>query len=317
MKITDRTRKNIIQIFKSESIKWQGKLNDVDFLSRIYDLDSMPSTDSRYKTATADISTHRVSFPEDWSENWVFGDARFNLHACPDEEFLRFLCETLDPAVRPEADTNLLLPEFNRELGEDGVQILKVKTKFGNIRYQAKGITPSTIDALREVREATSKLNWGYADREIIRITNSMEEDPDLAIGNAKELVETVSKTILNERGEAPKGNEDLPKLVQKTLLTLGIVGSPQEEKKTKETTKKILGALATLVQSIGELRNLHGTGHGKDARTAASDPRYASLTVNAAATITLFLVQAHTAKTPVTPNGRIDRNSELSLASP
>ncbi len=298
MKITDRTRKNIIQIFKSEGVKWFGKLNDVIFLSRIYDLDALPSTDARYKTATWDISTHRVSFPGDWPEDWVFGDPRFNLHNCPDEEFLRFLCETIDPAVRPEGkETDLLLQEFNRELGEDGIQIVKMKTPFGNFRYQGKGITPSTIDALLEIREAVSKLNWGYVDREIIRIRNSMEDDPELAIGTAKELVESVLKTILTERGDAPKGNEDLPKLVQKTLQSLGLLGASQEGKKTRETTRKILGALATLVQSTAELRNLHGTGHGKHGRTAASDSRYASLAVNAAATVTLFLVQAHTAK--------------------
>ena len=90
---------------------------------------------------------------------------------------------------------------------------------------------------------------------------------------------------------------EDLPKLVQKTLHSLGLLGASQEGKKTNETTRKILGALATLVQSTAELRNLHGTGHGKDGRTAASDSRYASLAVNGAATVTLFLVQVHTAK--------------------
>lgn len=298
MKITDKTRKNIIQIFKSEGVKWTGKLNDVDFLSRIYDLDALPSTDGRYKTAKWDISTHRVSFPEDWREDWIFGDQRFDLHHCPDEDFLRFLCETIDPIVRPDQkETDLLLREFNRALGEDGLQIVKVKTAFGNIRYQGKGITPSTIDALLEIQETVSKLDWGYVDRELIRIRNSIEKDPELAIGTAKELVESVSKTILTERGRAPTGKEDLPKLVQAALQALGLPDVSQEEKRTKETARKILGALATLVLSTAELRNLRGTGHGKHGRTVASDSRYAALAVNAAATVTLFLVQAHTAE--------------------
>ena len=297
MKITDRTRKNIIQIFKSEGVKWTGKLNDVDFLSRIYDLDDLPSTDARYNTAKWDISTHRVSFPGDWSEDWIFGDKRFDLHHCPDEDFLRFLCETIDPNVRPDQkETDLLLREFNRALGEDGLQILKVKTPFGNIRYQGKGITPNTIDALLEIQETVSKLDWDYVDREIIRIRNSMEKDPELAIGTAKELVESVCKTILKERGKPSTRKEELPKLMRETLQVLGPLGRSREEGRTKETVTKILGALATLVHSTAELRNLQGTGHGKDGRTTASDSRYAALAVNAAAAVTLFLVQAHTA---------------------
>lgn len=297
MKITDRTRKNIIQIFKSEGVKWTGNLNDVDFLSRIYDLDALPSTDARYKTAKWDISTHRVSFPSDWREDWVFGDPRFDLHHCPDEDFLRFLGETIDPAVRPDQkEADLLLQEFNRALGEDGIQIVKATTPFGNVRYQAKPTTSNTV-ALPEIQETVAKLNWGYVDRELTRIRDSIEKDPELAIGTAKELVESVSKTILTERGKTPTGKEDLPKLVRTTLQALALLGASQEEKRTNDAAKKILGALATLVQSTAELRNLRGTGHGKHGQTVALDSKYAALAVNAASTVTLFLVQAHTAQ--------------------
>ncbi|MDG6923878.1 MAG: abortive infection family protein [Nitrososphaerota archaeon] len=48
------------------------------------------------------------------------------------------------------------------------------------------------------------------------------------------------------------------------------------------------------LAESAGELRNLRGTGHGKDARTPKPEPIYATLAVNAAATISLFLVQIY-----------------------
>ena len=154
MPITERTRRNIIQLFKSESIKWAGTMNEVDFLSRLYDLDALPSTDPRYNTAKWDIQTHTISFPGDWSDAWIFGDPRFDLHNCSDGEFLRFMAETIDPVVRPDRDQSTkMLEEFNRHLGEDGYQIVEMKTKFGNLRYVGKGITPNTSDTLSTTGE--------------------------------------------------------------------------------------------------------------------------------------------------------------------
>ncbi len=295
MPISDRTRRNIIQIFKSEAIKWSGKLSDVDFLSRLYDLEALPSTDPRYNDAKWDIFTHTVSFPSDWTSDWIFGDKRFDLQHCPDEEFLRFLCETIDPTVRPnQKEADLLLEEFNRALGDDGVQIVATKTKFGNIRYQGKGITPSTIDAVFNLQETISGLKWENVDRQIIRIRTSIEEDPELAIGTAKELVESVCKTILSQQGNPAKGNEDLPKLVHTVLRELGLLTSSKEDAKTQETLRKLLGALSVLVQGTAELRNLYGTGHGRDAKTILSDSKYATLAANSAATIALFPLQAY-----------------------
>jgi hypothetical protein len=42
-------------------------------LQRLYDLDALPSTDSRFKTAGRDIAQHRIA-NEDWDDEWVFSD---------------------------------------------------------------------------------------------------------------------------------------------------------------------------------------------------------------------------------------------------
>jgi hypothetical protein len=294
--ISEKTRRNVIQIFKSNNIKWSGKLNDVEFLSRLYDLETLPSTDSRYKDAKWDISTHRVSFPEDWLSDWIFGDKRFDLHHCPDDEFLRFICETIDPNVRPDRqETNDLLEEFNRALAEDSVRIEATKTKFGVSKYEGKGITPTTISGVNQLEESISALSWEYVERQINRMRTSIEKDPELSIGTAKELVESICKTILAQGGNPPKGKDDLPKLIQNTLRQLGILDTHRkDDAKTQDTVRKLLASLSTLVQSAAELRNLHGTGHGKDARTALSSSKYATLAVNSAATIAMFLLQAY-----------------------
>ena len=72
-----------------EGIKIYGRLEEIDFLSRIWDLDYMPSFDSRFKNATGDIIQHTIN-NNDWDDNWIFSDSRFNLIRGDDEIFLRF-----------------------------------------------------------------------------------------------------------------------------------------------------------------------------------------------------------------------------------
>lgn len=100
-RITDVTRQDLIDIIESGiwvplkepefdresgeyidgySVKMSpyGRLNEIDFLSRIYDLDKMPSTDSRFLNARRDIWQHTIN-NEDWDEYWYFSDDRFHL----------------------------------------------------------------------------------------------------------------------------------------------------------------------------------------------------------------------------------------------
>ena len=77
-------------------------MSDVEFLNRIFNLDELPSTDSRCSNAADDIHLHRCTF-SDWDDDWVFHDDRFGLMGCDDETLLMFLCETIHPELRRDA----------------------------------------------------------------------------------------------------------------------------------------------------------------------------------------------------------------------
>jgi hypothetical protein len=47
-----------------ESIGWSGRLEEPDFLDRIFDQANLPSTDRRFKDAARDIWQHRVNNPK-------------------------------------------------------------------------------------------------------------------------------------------------------------------------------------------------------------------------------------------------------------
>jgi hypothetical protein len=299
MPISESTRRKIFRTLTEEDISWNGNLNDVDFLSRIYDLDQLPSHDDRFDNAKEDIWQHTINNSGDWDSYWIFEDDRFDLLHCSEDKFLRFLCEMIHPKVRPGIkEAQGLLKMFNEQLSSEGYRIVQILTEFGNVRYEPTGILTKTIGALAQVKDIAEKLNSEHLQKEIVRMDNAIEKDPELAIGTAKEFVETVCKTILNERRKTFKADEDLPKLVYMTIEEVKPICASESGKKTDELIRKMLGNMFSLTQYIAELRNLHGTGHGKDMHVVTIEPRHASLAVNAATTLVLFLYQSYEKKT-------------------
>lgn len=128
----------------------------------------------------------------------------------------------------------------------------------------------------------------------IERINASIDTDPALAIGTAKELLETTCKTILADLGEEI-GNLDLSDLVKAASKQLKLVpdGVPNEAKGAG-AIKKTLRSLAAVVAGLGEMRNLYGSGHGQDGRARGLTARHARLAVGAASTLALFLFDTH-----------------------
>ena len=129
---------------------------------------------------------------------------------------------------------------------------------------------------------------------EIDRLTGAADEDPSLAVGTAKEMVETICKTILQDRGVVHHG-EDLPQLVRNTAKELALVPeSIPDHAKGSEIIRRMLSNLNQVSQGIAELRNLYGSGHGREGRFTGIQPRHAKLAVGAAATLGTFLMETH-----------------------
>ena len=114
---------------------WAGDLNEHDFLARLYPLKELPSTDGRREysaNASADIWQHRVNNSDWGSAAWIFTDDRFDVLAGSDEQFLRFLCETIHPMVRSNTDTALKMVEaYNSYLRVDGWELFPAKKLSG------------------------------------------------------------------------------------------------------------------------------------------------------------------------------------------
>lgn len=152
--------------------------------------------------------------------------------------------------------------------------------------------------------------NSKYIHEQIRRMQESTNKDPSLAIGTAKELIETICKTILEKREKIIQGNPDLPKLIKETLKELKLLPeSIPETAKGYDIIKKLLRNMASIAQSMGELRNLYGTGHGKTGHSSGLESRHAKLAVGVATTLVIFLFDTYSKMNNLELNNQTQTN--------
>ena len=133
--ISGITRRDIIDLFKNgitednwlveETIyyPYYGRFDIVDFLKRLYKIDTWESGDSRLKNAEQEIMMHTRN--GDYSDNWIFDDERFHLIDGTDNVFLDFLCEVFHPEVRDEnKEWKKYFEKINGLLREDGYELV-------------------------------------------------------------------------------------------------------------------------------------------------------------------------------------------------
>lgn len=288
-------RSNIIDGLRLEHVSWSGALDDVEFLSRIFDLQKLPSRDPRFKDAAGDIWQHRHN-NDDWESDWIFGDSRFALLDGSAEIFLKFLCEMVHPIVRPERDEALkLVTHFNEQLRHAGWEMYEEERIAGRPRFAYRQLSSNASRAVLRAKTVADALDAGWMAKEIARLENSIDRDPALAIGTAKELVETCCKTILTKRGIPFTKAEDLGDLTKKVAKELQLVPEGiTDEAKGAENIRLILRNLTQLTNNLAQLRGLYGTGHGRDGQYRGLQPRHARLAVASAVAFIDFVAETY-----------------------
>jgi hypothetical protein len=185
--------------------------------------------------------------------------------------------------------------EFSKRLKAEVENILYYLRKDGFQYVDGRIVTGAGMPSLDGIKESAAEFDAKHLAEQIRRIEQSIESDPALAIGTAKELIETCCKTILAERGKPVAGTPDIPTLTKETLKELKLVpdGVP-DSARGSDVIKRLLSNLGTIGNGLAELRGLYGTGHGKHGQTSGLNARHAKLAVGAAATLTTFLFETH-----------------------
>lgn len=229
--ISEVTRRAIVDHFSVGGISWSGRLQDDEFLARLYDLTAMPSFDHRFRDAAGDIYQHTVR-NGDWDTGWVFYDRRFNLLHAPDAKFLQFLCETLHPIVRPnEEEVQTLLSVYNDTLAADGWQLVPGKVISGKPLYVAQ--------SAQRVAVYEAPTGWQKVDRQLqemrSRLDSADTEEQYQAVGLlCREVLISVAQEVYDPSLHTPiddKAPSDTDaKRMLEAIFEVELKGSSNEE---------------------------------------------------------------------------------------
>jgi len=159
------TRRNLFDeliVMETDSRRHiSGRLDLVTFLKRIWPLEQMPSTDSRFEDAAGDIWQHMIN-NDDWDYYYLFN--YLGLTNGPDDLFLRSLEELTHPIVRPPAEQEEYVLAINKHLMKDGFKLqafdqisgypiyrairiggLRVEQRVKNLIFAADGPKPEIV----------------------------------------------------------------------------------------------------------------------------------------------------------------------------
>lgn len=148
---------------------------------------------------------------------------------------------------------------------------------------------------LRDIHDTITAVNAPELAQQLARLRKAVDEDPGLAIGTAKEMLETTCKAILEDQGVSFDARWDFPELLKATRRELRLLPDDiPEAVRGAETMKRLLSSLGQIGHGLAELRNLYGSGHGRSPGAKGLSARHARLAVGAVATLVQFLFDTH-----------------------
>jgi hypothetical protein len=123
------------------------------------------------------------------------------------------------------------------------------------------------------------------------RIESGLTDDPAVAIGSSKELVESVCKMILDDRGVEYNRRDDLLGLYKKVSIELRLnADAVPDSARGSKSAQQALRAMVTTLQALAEMRNELGIGHGSSTASKALT-RHAKLAFHCARGLAEFLL--------------------------
>lgn len=157
-------------------------------------------------------------------------------------------------------------------------------------------VKTSMVAAVDELQAAgfTSE----YVEMQRFTMSANIDVNPTLAIGLAKEYLETCLKSIAEERRIEVKQNANVPQLQNAVMEELGLAPKQVNNEMPGATElKKLLGSLISCSDSIAAIRNKYGSGHGKEKDFVSLLPRDARLVVSVSIMVCDYLWDFHQAK--------------------
>lgn len=297
-KISEQIRAAVLDEMRARETVWYGALDEIGFLSRIFELTSLPSHDCRYENAEQDIWQHCIN-NFDWPNDWVYSDPRFRLYSGDQDVFLKFICEVLHPIVRKDdTEQDALARAFNGHLRSEGWELVEDVMIHGRPAFVSQRKVHALGGSVQRIKAVAANLNSDTLYEDLRRLERIGDSEPGETIALAKEIVESCCKLILDDRGVPYPQGAAIPDLIKLLREEIKIMPEGIDEKaKGAKEIKAILASLGNIAHSLAPLRNAYGKGHGRGRDFKGLQPRHARLAIGAASTFVDFVLDRHLAQ--------------------
>jgi hypothetical protein len=156
MKFPTELRKALLRNVARNNLTWTGTVDPPDFYGRFFNLDKLPSTDSRFKDATGDMRQHTVN-NSDWSDDEIVNDPRFSPLQLSDTAFVEFINAALDRETRVREELELLAEAIRPVIAHAGAHIV-TREEFGV--FEGYKVSDQPEDELQGAVLLSPPANW-------------------------------------------------------------------------------------------------------------------------------------------------------------
>lgn len=214
----------------------------------------------------------------------------------PEKVLPRIMEAAADPRdfmSEPDRHT-AVLDHLNRVLRYDGFELQQQGLR---VRLITAGHGTPVVEQLSGMAETIS---FDTVRRDLDRALSSLETDPEDAITAACSTIESVCRSVLIELGEPLPAKKDVQGLFNAVKRPLGLSPDRSDlDSRIADDVRTTLGGLATVIQGIGALRTHAGDAHGRERGYTRVDARIGRLSIYAASTVALFLIETWQRKFP------------------
>lgn len=171
----------------------------------------------------------------------------------------------------------------------DQQKIKKALARYDLQYVRGGSITGSLGTPSRNLDDFIRDRDLPALDQEFTRALSSVAQSPREAVSAASNILESVCKVYIAERGLELPSKQDLKPVWTVVRKDLGFDPGAVAD----QDLQVILTGLLALVDGIGSLRTHASSAHGAGKKQYKLEPRHARLAIHAAHTVTLFILES------------------------
>ena len=156
MEFSTELRKALLRNVARNGLTWSGTVDAPNFYGQFFDLENLPSSDSRFSNAAGDMWQHTVN-NFDWSDDEIINDARFSPLKLNDNDFAKFVNAALDRETRPTEELEKLVAAIRPVATHAGAHVVR-REEFGV--FEGYRLSDQPENQLHGEMASSSPTNW-------------------------------------------------------------------------------------------------------------------------------------------------------------